>query len=447
MPAVRPPGPYPLPGINTETWLVRFDKNGICSSPKTRDAALDNLSAKKDRPVIFFSHGWNNDFADAVELYRKFLAEFEKVQAVHPIGRPAPIFVGVTWPSIWLPSDAGPQMAAVNGDPKAASSVEAIMRELVDMLPAATNWSRLYELLEAGAISSEQAIELARLLAPALRRGEEGGPQEAVATEANIVKALKEIQRADGGQPIEDDLDSIGVVGGGTGADDIAAAGVLDFLDPRSALRLASLYLMKDRAGTVGSKDVAGLLREILKRTPASVHAVGHSFGCKVMLSAVAAEPKPSRKLRSMLLLQPAVSHLSFSAKVPGRNGPGGYRSVLDRVENPIFSTYSSWDFPLHTIYHLALLRNADLGEARIAAAATTAAGNPPSAYAALGGYGPRGADETLIDPIPKPGEKFAYPEAARLVGLDGSLDKRIDSHGGVANPYTAWALCKQMTL
>jgi hypothetical protein len=147
-----------------------------------------------------------------------------------------------------------------------------------------------------------------------------------------------------------------------------------------------------------------------------------------------------------MLLMQPAVSHLSFAMKVPGRVGPGGYRHVLERVQNPIFSTYSASDFPLHAIYHLALLRQKDLGEAQIAAGATRA-GNPPNVYAALGGYGPRGTDESLIDPIPKPGENFEYPKGARLVGLDGSLDNRIDSHGGVANPYTAWALHRQMTL
>ncbi len=416
MPKNLPPGPYPIPGINIETWLVRFDKNGVCTSPKTRDALLDNLAAKKDRPVVFFSHGWNNDFADAVDLYRRFLSEFEKVLGAHPVAGPPPIFVGLTWPSIWLPSDAGPQMAAANADPNAASAHEAILRELVDMLPAGTDWSRLYALLEAERISPAEASELARLLAPGLRPSEEEGPEEAAASEASIVKAMTDMQHADGGQPIDDDIDAIGVVGGAD-AGDLAAAGLLDFLDPRPAIRLASLYLMKDRAGKVGSNGVAVLLRDILKRTAAPI-----------------------------LLLQPAVSHLSFAATVPGRDGPGGYRHVLERVENPIFSTYTASDFPLHTIYHLALLRREDLGEAQIAAGATRA-GNPPNAYAALGGYGPRGADESLIDPIPKPGDKFDYPKAARLVGLDGSLDNRIDSHGGVANPYTAWALHKQMTL
>ena len=445
MPQVRQPGPYPIPGVSMETWLVRFDKNGVCSSPKTRDALLDNLAVKKDHPVVFFSHGWNNDFADAVDLYRRFLSEFEKVLGAHPIAGPSPIFVGLSWPSVWLPSDAGPQMAAANADPNAASAHDAILRELVDMLPTGTDWSRLYTLLEAERISPAEAGELARLLAPGLRPSEEGGPEEAAASEASIVKAMTDMQRADAGQPIDDDIDAIGVVGGAD-AGDLAAAGLLDFLDPRPAIRLASLYLMKDRAGKVGSNGVAVLLRDMLNRTAAPIHAVGHSFGCKVMLSAAAAAPKPSRKLKSLLLLQPAVSHLSFAAAVPGRDGPGGYRHVLERVENPIFSTYTASDFPLHTIYHLALLRREDLGEAQIAAEATRA-GNPPNAYAALGGYGPRGADELLIDPIPKPGENFDYPNGARLVGLDGSLERRIDSHGGVANPYTAWALRKQMTL
>jgi hypothetical protein len=445
MPKVRPPGPYPIPGTTMETWLVRFDKNGVCSSPRTRDALLDNLAVKKDRPIVFFSHGWNNDFADAVDLYRRFLIEFDKVLRTHPIPGNSPIFVGLTWPSVWLPSDAGPQMAAGNGDPKTASAKEAILRELVDVLPAGTDWSRLYALLEAERISLAEARELARFLAPALRPNAEEGAEEAAASDANIVNAIRDIQRAEGGQPADDDIDAIGVVGGAD-AGDPAAAGLLDIFDPRSAIRLVSLYLMKDRAGKVGSSGVAVLLRELLQRTTAPIHAVGHSFGCKVMLSAAAADPKPSRKLKSMLLLQPAISHLSFAAKVTGRNGPGGYRRVLERVENPIFSTYTASDFPLHTIYHLALLRQKDLGEAQIAAAATRA-GNPPNVYAALGGYGPRGADEALIDPIPKPGENFNYPSGARLVGLDGSLDRRIDSHGGVANPYTAWALRKQMTL
>jgi hypothetical protein len=118
-------------------------------------------------------------------------------------------------------------------------------------------------------------------------------------------------------------------------------------------------------------------------------------------------------------------------------------------IGDAIFSTYSQSDFPLHDVFHLALRRDADLGEARIAAE-----GQPPSVYAALGGYGPRGADEMLINPIQKPGVPYAIRQGVRIVGLDGSdavdfptpsQSARIACHGCVANPYTAWALHQQM--
>jgi pimeloyl-ACP methyl ester carboxylesterase len=444
MPGVRPPGPYPIPGISMESWLVRFDKNGVCASPKTRDALLDNVAGKKDQPIIFFSHGWNNDFADATDLYRRFLSEFEQVLEAHPVGGPSPIFVGLTWPSIWLPSDAGPAMAGTTEDAAAVAMNEAVLREILDALPPTTDRSRLYALLEADKISVKEAHELARLLAPALNPGKQEGPEETQADEANIVGAISDLQRADNGKPSDDDIDAIGTVGG-AGSADLATASLLDFLDPRNAIRLASLYLMKDRAGTVGENGAAALLRGLLQKSQAPLHVIGHSFGCKVVMSALAADPKPGRKVRSVLLLEPAISYLSFAETVPGRDGPGGYRPVLDLVETPVFSTYSASDFPLHAIYHLALLRRKDLGEAQIAAQVTSA-GNPPNVYAALGGYGPRDSNESLIEPIPRPGEDFNYPEKARVVGFDGSIGNRIDSHGGVANPCTAWVLRRQMS-
>ena len=73
MPGVSSVGPFPIQGIGLETWLVRFDKNGVCSSPDTRAALLAALAAKPASPILFFSHGWNNDFSDAVSLYQRFL--------------------------------------------------------------------------------------------------------------------------------------------------------------------------------------------------------------------------------------------------------------------------------------------------------------------------------------------------------------------------------------
>jgi Alpha/beta hydrolase of unknown function (DUF900) len=171
--SILPPAPYPIPNVKMETWLIRFDENGVCSSPGTRDALLKRLADQKDRPVIFFSHGWNNDFADAADLYRRFLTTFENLLVTHPLPGNTPIFVGVTWPSIWLASDAGPQMAAV-GDGFNASN-EAILRELLRILPTTTDWERLYTLLDKERLAGDESKELARLLAPAFGGGRTEG--------------------------------------------------------------------------------------------------------------------------------------------------------------------------------------------------------------------------------------------------------------------------------
>ncbi len=446
MPSVGSVGPFPIQGINLETWLVRFDKNGVCSSPDTRAALLAALAAKQDSPILFFSHGWNNDFFDAVSLYQRFLTRFQEVLQSNPLPGPAPIFIGITWPSIWLPSETGPQLAGAGATSVGQrSEADAVTQELLDILPTNTNWERFYQLIHAPQLSQSEARELAGLLKPALQP-DDVGAREAAASEDKIVETLNTLQASQGGAPAaRDDIDNIGTVRGTAGAAEPGAAGFPAFLDPRWAVRLASLYIMKDRAGRVGANGVAVLLHDIQQSTQAPLHIIGHSFGAKVMLSALAAQAAGGQRARSLLLLQPAVSHLSFAQTVPGRPGPGGYRNVLDRIVNPIVATYSANDVPLHTIYHLALLRRGDLGELEIAATETTA-GNPPNAYAALGGYGPRGAGERLLDTIPGPGEAIDLA-GRRIIGLDGSRANRIDSHGGVATPFTAWTLRTLMSL
>jgi alpha-beta hydrolase superfamily lysophospholipase len=56
---------------------------------------------------------------------------------------------------------------------------------------------------------------------------------------------------------------------------------------------------------------VRELLEDLLaKNETARLHLLGHSYGAKVLLSALAtATLMPGRKAHSMLLLQPAVSH------------------------------------------------------------------------------------------------------------------------------------------
>jgi hypothetical protein len=455
-------GPYPLNGVHMPTWLIRFDKYGACTSPATRAMLLDKLRSAPPSDVIVFSHGWNNDFDDAAGMYAEFLRNFETLTAAHAPSRPYdPIFVGILWPSIWLSFDDGPTIAA--GDPgRQAGGADALLAELADRIAAAggaAGLERVYALLAAPGIDDADAAELARLIAPAFGviadEGAAGQGRDTVADDVLAMMHAMELSPVQSGALQSDDIDDFSRPAdlGAAGAQPAGprAAGGLGLLDPRNALRLFSLYQMKDRAGTVGFNGVATLLRDLLSvpalaadGTAYRVHAVGHSFGCKVMLSAICAPQPLPRPVSSLLLLQPAISHLCFADAVPGTGKPGGYRDALSaqRVIPPIFSTYTGKDIPLHDAFHLAVRRASDLGEAQIAAdSESTTAGQPPSQFAALGGYGPRRAAQVLIDPLPPAGFDLALPDgAAPIVAFDGS-NGLIKGHGDITGPALAWAL------
>ncbi|WGG48504.1 hypothetical protein [Rugamonas sp. DEMB1] len=425
--------------------MLKFDKHGACVSPQTRAAFLARLDNAPNAPVILFSHGWNNDYSDAVALYRDFLLQLQAHWHQYSSGPVAPIFLGVIWPSTWLSFDHGPDMASAT--PAGAPSAEqALGAELAALLPDAQQ-ARLLALLARGALNESDAQELGALLAGALRAEArpEAGDDIAAADAGAIVAGTQALRELDNADNAGAGLDGGGTVDGGGRAAPLRDAGPLDYLDPRQALRVASVYQMKDRAGTVGRLGLAPLLGEILARCAGPLHALGHSYGAKVVLSSIAAAPLP-RPLASVLLLEPAVSHLCFAEHVPGRAGPGGYRAVLERIAGSLLMTYSGHDFPLHEVFHRALRRDTDLAELGAAAAGDTSAGAPPNAYAALGGYGPRGAGEALREPLPEPGTSFVLPAGSTPLAFDGTLHKRINGHGDVRSAYTAWLLYVQMS-
>ena len=436
-------GPISLPDVHMESWLLKFDKSGACTSPKTRQALIERLGNAGDTPVIFFSHGWNNDFDDATELYRKFLLRLQAHIKQNNPDMVLPLFVGVLWPSIWLSFDSGLNIAGgLPADVPLEPGEKALVGELAEALPSSSDRERFETLMAAQTLDGEGAAELARLMQSALARSQltaSDAPEEgANPSVADIEAAFNALSQAGSfASSDDDDLPAAGLIGAGT-ASAPRPAGLLEFLDPRKALRVASVYQMKDRAGAVGARGVAALLGDILDTAAGSVHLVGHSYGCKVVLSALAAE-RSEQKVASVLLLQPAISHLAFAGKVPSTNHAGGYASIPSKISKSLLMTYSAKDVALHELFHIALRRDADLGEFNIAGT-----GEPPSLYAALGGYGPRLAGETLHKKLPEPGVPFDLPREPSPVAFDGSAGQ-VNSHGDVATPYTAWLMYLQL--
>jgi pimeloyl-ACP methyl ester carboxylesterase len=199
------------------------------------------------------------------------------------------------------------------------------------------------------------------------------------------------------------------------------------------------VLLMKDRAGRVGARGVHDLLGRLVGASPdVRVHLIGHSYGCRVVLSALCAGDPPVRPVDSVLLLEPATSALCFATDVDGSGRPGGYRPALERSRQPILTTFSGHDVPLTKLFHFAARRASDLGDAVIA-------GTPlPSRYAALGGFGPYGCDaDSVVVPPATPPQAYPLGGPKRVIAVQG--DSVISGHGDVANPATAWMLLDQV--
>lgn len=418
-------------GRKVPLYLLQFDKHGEPTSIEARKELLRRVQVGEYRDVYVFAHGWNNDFDESLTLFRNYFRGFLALQPAQQAWKP--VFVGVQWPSIALlfPWEKGVRIAG--DDAEAAFQMRALAWIGDALEQQGLDPARLMTLTSKSALDEAEQKELAGLLRAAIRGGHSEMGGDAIPTQDELVTAAREFQKSSA-------TTTTGEFGFATdtGPAGVQAAGFLSALDPRNLVRTATVYMMKDRAGVIGSQGVKPLL-EALTQAGADIRLVGHSYGARVMLAALATAAL-TKKVRSALLLQPAVNQYCFAeaGRIPGVGGAGGFRPALDNVALPVYCTLSVKDFPLHDTFHLALRRGKDLGEAEIAA------GAPPSKFCALGGYGPQGLGPGFSDvfQIVDSGG-YAFGPAVRVVALDGTED-RINSHGDVTNSFTFWALAEQ---
>lgn len=411
---------------------LSFDKHGVCTSPESRNHLLTYIQNQSVSDVIVYSHGWNTDFPTAKGRYEAFLNGVSAMADTHPgMLRPGfkPVFVGLLWPGVVLlwPDERTPDIAA-------DSVSEEDFSDVLSLLDSNLRTQIETTLTDGGRLDTDTtaaiAAQLAPTLAPADSVDDDGTPPSA----EDLLETWRDLSSdKKSGSGTSGSSTSYGD-GSGSTDDDIAVAGFLGF-DPRMILRGATVWQMKDRAGVVGSNGVAETVSRLLGETAARIHVIGHSYGCKVMSSAVT-KADHSRDIESMLLLQPAINHLAFAPDA--RDGvPGGYRPVLSRVTKPVMTTFSWHDFPLYRVFHRVVRRKSDLGELEIAGGV--------SRYAALGGYGPQNyaPGEVLGLRIPRAGDPYPTPaDSVRLIGLDGA--EGITGHADVNTPYVFWAALNQ---
>ena len=284
-------------------WELTFDEQGDPDGGQ-RDAFLAEVPARGITDVIVFAHGWNNDHRIAMELYTRFfgLLAPQVPQAVRgKVG-----LAGVFWPSQrWsdepIPDFAADGGAAVGGGaaafedggeeaPAADPTLDpATLEDLKTLFPAAAApLDAMAALLQGpadGAALAEfhrQLAEFSRLAAAGIPDDGEGDKAGA-ALEAGEPRMLLDDHTALF-ERYRDALVANGVTlddsGGGVAGFGDALGGLLN--GAKEALRQATYWQMKNRAGTVGRNG----LGPVLGRLPAGVrvHLVGHSFGARAGL-------------------------------------------------------------------------------------------------------------------------------------------------------------------
>jgi hypothetical protein len=439
-------GPYEKLNGLFPLYILQFSKAGAATSPATTAQLLDELGAGKYTHVYLISHGWNNNFGDAVALYRDFFKLFLELRAKYspaPDGAYRPVFIGLHWPSIilLLPWEKGPRFAA--GSSGADAAFDSLQRviELIAEHVEPRSVGRFYELTAKDRLGESEARELAGILGPIYQANAldaEGDRMAEVGIDGIIASWMS--LPDDGAPQTAPDYGAHGRAQ--KRSTEVRAASAADLLDPRNAVRVTTVLMMKDRSGLVGRFGLMPLLQQLIPVAGnVPIRIIGHSYGARVLMTALSSPDLDSMRVGSALLLQPAVNQYCFAASVPGLGlgVPGGFVPALGRVGLPVYSTFSAQDGPLQTFFHFAARRSEDKGEIRFASAG-------PSEFSALGGYGPDGIvprEAAKEVPIHSDGDRYEYGKDMKVLALDGSGGP-IQGHGDVRTKYTCWALLDQ---
>ena len=323
--------------------LAAFDAAG---SPRFDARELTaGIAEQSPTDVFVFSHGWFGDVRGSREQYDAWWA----AMAACPDDRLAAearadglrfAAVGIHWPSLAWGDESLASFAVTAGDldhdEAVAGIVESSVAELAD---TASVRDAVATIIDA-ALDDPIPATLPKAVRDAYLR---------------IDAELGMSASGEGAAPGDDragfDPESMYQA---CLIDDLVSYGSTSLGGLLAPLRVLSFWHMKRRARDVGSSGVAALLGQLQIAVPgAAFHLAGHSFGCIVMSSALAARARP---VDSLVLIQGAMSLWSFCSSIPSAPERAGFfRRVIadDLVRGPVVATTSAHDRAVRTFYPL----------------------------------------------------------------------------------------------
>jgi hypothetical protein len=441
---------------------LEFDKNGNLRDTAAVDRLVAGLSAGGISDLFLFSHGWNNDRTTALTLYDRFFGEMRKILDGNPaLKNPAAkvAVAGVIWPSILWPDDAAGASGSDVGGSGSAGGAAAFGAAPRPTATEAAPQEIKGELKKSYDDPGELALldELTRMLEEQPRT--EAGLNEFRARLAELLESERtgniDRREPDGAEGEMGRLNDakwralLEVLGGRAMRGQGSTGGAAGLGDPfkklwvgaKEALRLATYWQMKERAGVVGR---SGLGRRVLARLAneagkTRVHLLGHSFGARLVsfsLSGLPEELKGERSpVKSLFLLQGAFSHFAFADRLPhDATRSGALKGMEARVDGPLLSTHSRKDLAVGRSYPAASFVNGD---------DAAAAEDQISRWGAMG-YDGAQAVNAEQEQLAPPGRQYRFGKR-RWTNLDGN---KVIIHGGppsgahsdIAHPHTAWA-------
>lgn len=424
---------------------AKFDKKGKIERAVTLPAAVTDL--------IVVSHGWNNNEADARELYRTLFESFSTVAQPNDLPGRTFAIVGVIWPSKKFDehiavSGSGDDASGAAGfgdsDGKSQAALEAKLDRMKEMFTEPGQHQVLDEakalvadLDDKGSARREFVDKIRSLLDPSAANKEDASDSFFADDGNELMKNLK---------VDEDDLDDeVAGVGGsaslplGVGTPATVHGGAAGLKEVLSGFKAAAMnvlnfttyFEMKARAGTVGRNGVAPLIDGLAPRVQ-RIHLVGHSFGGRVV--AAAAAGSANQKIATMSLLQTAFSHNGFSKTMSGF-----FRAVVDqhRVSGPTLITHTKNDKAVGIAYPLA---------SRISGDRTAAFGDENDVFGGLGRNGAQQMEggETVAGKLLDASGAYQF-QNGKIFNLEAS--DFVNGHGDVTGKEIAHAIRRAMTI
>ena len=363
-------------------WELTFDQKGTLTSG-TPDAVAEQIAAAGVDNLFVLSHGWGTQRGQAEQLYQQMFPLLSAAADQRPqLGSVG--FAGIIWPSIWFPDQPGaPTTATAVG----TQSVSAATAGAVNTQAAMTGTQIASALTESFDPDQEAVItEMGRLIDQGQKAVALGAatPQQQEQNVAAFHALLQQItagavdaQEDAGETALFDTEDPVSAyqtlavaMGSATSGGDQQSIGDLFtnvWNGAKDALRVASFWQMKARAGTVGRVGLGPLLELLHNKNPAvRVNLIGHSFGARLVsfaLAGISAETKSP--VTSLVLIQGAFSHWCFASQQDMPFGqPGALNGYRNRVHGPLVSTFSGYDWAVGTWYPKAAFLAGDFVQA-----------------------------------------------------------------------------------